>query len=252
MILALAITTFMTAPATALGSDQGFADHVRALELQFSTAPSGEDALRLAQAAGRLGDREAIGRWLGAARALGVPAGRLGLVGGLAALRAGDYERAVIRLYETCMAHPHNGAAHVGLWRSLTESEVLPSMIDVEGVRTLLVSRGYFVSAKRPPHPDSRAALRHTDAGRSALHAGRFDEAVKHFESALSVHRSHAEAYKGLGAAHARSNRKVKALAAHRLYLALAGGDTRHIRRVRRQVNDAERHRGRKRPKPVR
>jgi len=42
---------------------------VRALELQFSTAPSGEDALRLAQAAGRLGDREAIGRWLGAARA---------------------------------------------------------------------------------------------------------------------------------------------------------------------------------------
>ncbi len=252
MILALAITALMGSPIAPLGGDASFAAHLKALEAQFEAEPQAADALRLIQGAGRMGQIEAVGRWIRAARAHGVAAGHAHLVGGLAYLRAKDYERAIIKLYQVCLDHPHNGAAHVGLWRSYTEAEVLPSTVDVEGVQGLLVSRGYFVSAKRPPRPDLNGARQHTDAGMSALHGGRFDEAVEHFEKALSVHRGHAEAYRGLGAAHARSKRKVKALAAHRLYLALAGGDTRHIRRVRRQVNDAERHRGRKRPKPIR
>ena len=252
MILALAISALMGAPSPNLGGAEGFTDHLNALEGRFEAAPHGEHALRLAQGAGRAGDSAAIGRWLRAAQDLGISAGRAGLVGGLAYLRAGDYEHAVIRLYEVCVQHPHNGAAHVGLWRSLTESEVIPATIDLEQVRNLLVSRGYFLSAKRPPVPDVIGARRHTDVGLSALHGGRFNEAADHFEKALSVHRGHAEAYRGLGAAHARSKQKVKALAANRLYLFLSGGDTRYVRRVRRQVNDAERHRGLKRQTPIR
>jgi len=252
MLLALAISALMGVPSPNLGSADGFAAHLSALASQFEADPHGEHALRLAQGAGRTGDIAAIGRWVREAQNLGVAAGRAGLVGGLAYLRAGDYERAVIQLYEVCVQHPHNGAAHVGLWRSVAESEVIPATVDLEQVRNLLVSRGYFLSAKRPPSPDVVGARRHTEEGLSALHGGRFDAAVNHFEQALSVHRGHAEAYRGLGAAHARSKRKVKALAANRLYLFLSGDDTRYVRRVRRQVNDAERHRGLKRPAQIR
>ncbi len=252
MLMALAISTLLGTPLPPLGGDAGFSAHLRTLQEQYDAAPSGEAALRLAQGAARQGDRATIARWLKAARRHGVASSRAALVGGLAYLRAEAYESAIVSLYTACRAHPDNGAAHVGLWRSVVNAEVIPATVDLEAIRALLNDRGYFIAAQRPARPDGHAARAQTDLGMAALHQGRFDEATNHFEKALSVHRGYAEAYRGLGAAHARSKRKVKALAAHRLFLFLAGGDTRHVRRVRRQVNDAERHRGRTRPNPVR
>ena len=244
MIWALTMTVALSTPAGPIGGKTGFEQHLGSLQAQFGVAPTAAVALRLTQGYGRVGALAQIRRWSGEARRLGAAPARAALVEGLAYLFAGHYEGAVVSLYDACTRSPYNGAAHVALWRAVTEADLIPMTVDMGLIRRLLLKRGYFVSAKRAPHPDARAARTHSDAGHAALHAGRFDEAIGHFERALSVHRGYAEAYRGLGAARARRNRKVKALAAHRLYLHLAKGDTRQIRRVRRQVADAERHRG--------
>jgi len=248
MIWALTMTVALWTPVGQVGGKTGFEQHLGALQAQFGVAPTAAVALRLTQGYGRVGAVAQIRRWSGEARRHGAAPARVALVEGLAYLAAGHYEGAVVSLYDACKRSPHNGAAHVALWRTVTEADLIPATVDMDQVRALLLERGYFLSAKRAPHPDVGAARSHTDVGLTALHAGRFDEATAHFERALSVHHGSSDAYRGLGAARARRNRKMKAVAAHRLYLHLAKGDTRQIRRARRQVTDAERHRGLKAP----
>lgn len=253
-MLTVSIALFL-GPGTPLGGDLGFEEHVQALQAAADArSDDPEPALRLAQGYGFRGETKQALRWLKVARERGVDPLRGQMVEGDIYLGAENYEFALRAYFEVATVAPHNGHAHLQLWRVLRGADILPPNVDQARLRRTLREAGYFIPDRRVSKPDRRMARQLSDRAYTALKAGKFQEAESGFEAALTSDDRYAAAYRGLGITFARQQQPDRALAAYRLYLLMTDRDDRDTRQARRILSDAARRRGlaqeRKRPKP--
>lgn len=240
----LIVAALLAGPGT-LGGEAGVRAHIEGLEATAEARPDdAEVALRLAQALGAHRRTEAALKWVAQAAERGAHPLRVQLVTGDIHLAAEQYEFALRAYFEVANAAPHNGYAHVRLWRVLREADILPPNVDQGRLRDYLRDAGYHIPDRRLRPPRTPLARQLTERAYDALKQGRFGEALDGFAAALSNDDGFAAAYRGLGIAYARSGKEQQALAAYRLYLLLTDEDSREVREVRRLLTEAARRRG--------
>lgn len=252
MVALIASLVLLAAPPGGgdwLGGAAGFAEHVEGLEAAAAArADDPEPALRLAQGLGARGQTDAALKWLRTAASRGADPMRVELVAGDIYLQAEQYEFALRAYFEVANAAPHNGYAHLRMWRVMREADILPPNVDQARIKRHLREAGYSVPEQVVRPPDTAMAAQLSDRAYGALQQGRFREATEGFVAALARDDGYAPAHRGLGIAHARQNHQDQALAAYRLYLWLVDDDSRETRQVRRFLTDAARRRGLSKP----
>ncbi|MCB9539113.1 MAG: tetratricopeptide repeat protein [Myxococcales bacterium] len=244
MLSSFALVLGLWAPP--LGGEAGFAAHLQALEAAATARPGDPaPALRLAQGLGAHGDAPAARRWLAEARRRGAHALRAALVEGDVRAAAGDPAGALNAYFEVVQAAPRNGYAHVRLWTVLRTAGALPATLDVDRVRRLLGERGYTLprDPSDPAEPGQARAAR--ARGDAALRAGRFREALRHFEQGLRFDPTDAATWRGLAITRSRLRQTDEAIAAYRLFVHLSPRRTHDTRRARQIILDHERRRAR-------
>lgn len=249
MLSLMVWTVMFAAPAGAdagwLGGDEGFAEHVAGLEAAAEArSDDPEPALRLAQGLGARRQTKAALGWLRTAAERGADPMRVQLVAGDIHLAAEQYEFALTAYFEVANTAPHNGYAHLRMWRVMREADILPPNVDQARIKRHLREAGYYVPDRQVRPPDTAMAKQLSERAYGALQQGRFREATEGFIAALARDDGYAPAHRGLGIAHARQNHQDEALAAYRLYLWLVEDDSRETRQVRRILTDAARRRG--------
>jgi tetratricopeptide (TPR) repeat protein len=233
LLAPLLILPCLAAPAAA--------DEVEALVAAART--DGEAALRLAHIRSESGDLQGAIALTNQALKADVHPLRVHLVRGEAYLAAEAFADAVREFFEVVVAAPHNGHAHVQLWLALRAAQ-LPPAIDAQRVREVLRTAGFFVAdaPKRPRAPQK--AERFEAKGFAHIKAGRFEDAIEAFQSAVVEDDTRPQPFRGLGIAHGRLDREGPSVAAWRLYLALTDREDRERRQVERIILDSERRRG--------
>jgi tetratricopeptide (TPR) repeat protein len=228
-----------------LGGEAGFAAHVRALEAAAAARPGdATPALRLAQGLGARGEASAAQRWLAEARRRGAHPLRAALVEGDLRAAAGDPTGALNAYFEVVQSAPRNGYAHVRLWSVLRRAVALPEALDQDRVRRVLGERGYTLprDPSEPAEPGQARAAR--ERGDAALRAGRFREALRHFEQGLRFDPADAATWRGLAITRSRLRQVDQAIAAYRLFVHLSPRETHDTRRARQIILDDERRFG--------
>lgn len=240
MLPTIALLLGLWAPP--LGGEAGFAAHVRALEAAAAARPAdAAPALRLAQGLGARGEPTAAQRWLAEARRRGAHPLRAALVEGDVRAATGDPVGALNAYFEVVQDAPRNGYAHLRLWSLMQGTADLPTTLDLARVRRLLDARGYTLPAdpSDPPEPGQARAAR--GRGDAALRAGRFREALRHFEQALRFDPADAATWRALAITRSRLRQGDEAIAAYRLFVRLSPHATHDTRRARQIIIDAER-----------
>jgi tetratricopeptide (TPR) repeat protein len=234
-------TVYIVLTMALLGGTAGFEAHAERL----AAAPDAQSALRLAQGLGARGKLAQALEWSKTAAQRGAHPLRVHLVRGDAYLHSQRWELAIREFYEVVSQAPANGYALVRLWRCFHEADVLPDILDAARLRSELRKGGLYLpeAPTRPPNRALAGKLR--SAGKAAILAGRFRDAIGKLHAALAQDDKDPAAYLALGTAHERMGQPALAVGAYRLFLELADRESRATRDARRFVDGVERRRGR-------
>ena len=235
-----------SAPSFAEPGPAEWPAHIDDLKLLLEREPRNPNHyLRIAQAYSVIGDTRQVIDYARMAQERGAHATQAYLLIGDHFLRLGKYDRALNAFQRALRNTPENARGWTQMWRALYElrRENQQSAIDTTTIGQDLEAQGfYFPEAWRqpgePPTEDPEIARRLTRTGYRALERDDVAGAVRSFRQALNAEPTYAEAFRGLGIAHARKRRLKLALGAYTLFLELAGADNPDIPAIRKIIVD--------------
>ena len=239
-------------PAAGMARQEGAVDlalwesHIDQLKRRSEREPGVPNHyLRVAQAYAVIGDTDRVIDYSRMAQDRGAHPAQVYLLQGDHHLDVHRFERALGAYDRALRAAPGNTRAWSKAWRALYElrRSGRPTDIDVGMFASDLQSQGFYFPVSwrdRGPAPrvDEGEAARRTAMGYRLLDAGDVPGALRAFRRAVDSAPTFADAFRGLGIAHARSRRLEQALGAYTLFTDLAPADHRDIPKIRKIIID--------------
>ena len=220
--------------------------HIAGLERLVARDPDNPNHyLRVAQAYSELGDTPRVVALAQQAEQHGAHPTQAHLLLADHYLKMHRFEQALKSYGRALRSAPNSALGWTRSWRALYELRRTdtPTRLDLQVIARDLERRGYyFPRAWRQPGPTPteapKDARRHTGVGYGRLEQGDLAGAVRAFHLALDAQPAFADAFRGLGIAHARQRRLTMALGAYSLFLELAEPDHADVGRIRQIIVD--------------
>jgi tetratricopeptide (TPR) repeat protein len=221
-------------------------EHIAQLKRRIDRAPANANLyLRIAQAYGAIGDSRQVMDYVRLAQDRGAHPAQAYLLLGDHYLQVHRFEQAIQSYDRALRAAPRNVGAWAKAWRALYELRRAgnKTTVDVGLFANDLQAHGFYFPIswreKGPaPNEDPQEARRRTATGYRLLDSGDMPGAIRAFRRALDNEPTFADAFRGLGIAHARSKRLEKALGAYTLFTELAEPGHRDIPKIRKIIVD--------------
>ena len=221
-------------------------EHIAELKRRIDRSPGDSNLyLRAAQAYGTIGDTKHVLDYTAMAREHGAHPAQAYLLLGDHYIKVQRFDKALRSFDRALRAAPRNVDAWARAWRALYELRRSGAKheVDVGMFATDLQAHGFYFPVSwrdkgRVPDEDPQEASRRTAMGYRLLDSGDMPGAIRAFRRAVDAEPTFADAFRGLGIAHARDKRLEKALGAYTLFTELAEPGHRDIPKIRQIILD--------------
>lgn len=220
--------------------------HIAELKRRAELDPANPNhLLRVAQAYSAIGDTRRVVDYTRKGEERGAHVAQAHMLLGDHYLTMHQFERALRSFDRALRVAPRNAGAWAKAWRALYELRRggKTGDVDVGAFAADLQTRGYYFPVSwrdRGPVPreDPGEARQRAAAGYRLLDAGDVPGAVRAFRRALDNDPTFADAFRGLGIAHAREKHLEQALGAYTMFTELAEPGHRDIPKIRQIILD--------------
>jgi tetratricopeptide (TPR) repeat protein len=221
-------------------------EHIAQLQRRLDRDPRNPNHyLRVAQAYAAIGETDRVVEYTEMARDHGAHPAQAYLLLGDHYLKVHRFERAMQNYDRALRVAPRNVGAWAKAWRALYElrRSGKKTTLDVRMFANDLQTHGFYFPVSwrdrgQVPSEDPQEAGRRTAMGYRLLDSGDMPGAIRAFRRALDSEPTFADAFRGLGIAHARSKRLEKALGAYTLFTELARPGHKDIPKIRKIILD--------------
>ncbi len=248
--LASALIAPSAAEARRRGDDevdlQEWEGHITQLKRRIDRSPDNPNLyLRTAQAYATIGDTKQVLDYTRMAQDRGAHPAQAYLLLGDHYLKVHRFEKALQSFDRALRAAPRNVGAWGKAWTALYElrRSGKKTSVDVGMFANDLQAHGFYFPVSwrdrgQVPEEDPQEASRRTAMGYRLLDSGDMPGAIRAFRRAVDAEPTFADAFRGLGIAHARNKRLEKALGAYTLFTELAAPGHRDIAKIRKIILD--------------
>lgn len=225
---------------------QEWEEHIAGLKRRIDRAPRNANLyLRVAQAYSAIGDGRQVMDYVRMAQDRGAHPAQAYLLLGDHYLKVHRFGKALQSYDRALRAAPRNVGAWAKAWRALYElrRSGKKTSMDIGLFANDLQAHGFYFPLPwrekgQVPEEDPQEASRRTAMGYRLLDSGDMPGAIRAFRRALDAEPTFADAFRGLGIAHARSKRLEKALGAYTLFTELAEPGHRDIPKILKIIVD--------------